>query len=232
MKNFLIIGGSSGIGLALCDMLLREGHAVYSTFRIHRSDIKHPNHIHFRLDVSEPRLDFSLLPDQLDGLVYCPGSIELKPFARIKPADFVGDFEMQVVGAVKVIQGLLDRLKNSKQASIVLFSSVAASHGFNFHSLVSASKAALEGLAWSLAAEFAPKIRVNVVAPSITNTPLAARFLNTHEKQEGNAKKHALKRVGTSQDVAHAAKYLLTNESSWMTGQILRPDGGMSRIYN
>lgn len=182
------------------------------------------------LNVLDESLDLSFVPDILDGLVYCPGAVNLKPFARIKPEDFITDYQLQLVGAVKVIQACLPKLKNSAIPSIILFSTVAVQTGFNFHSLVAASKGAVEGLAKALAAEFAPKIRVNCIAPSITNTPLAATLLNSAEKKEVNAQRHPLKKIGKPEDLANLAEFLLSEKSSWITGQVLHADGGMSTL--
>jgi len=163
-------------------------------------------------------------------LAYCPGSINLKPFHRFKESDFIEDFRLQVLGATKVIQVLLPKMKNSKNASIVMFSTIAVQHGYNFHSQVAISKGAIEGLTRSLAAELAPSIRVNAVAPSITDTPLAGRLLSSEEKIAAQAERIPLKRVGNAKDIAQAAAFLLTSESSWITGQILPVDGGSSAI--
>jgi NAD(P)-dependent dehydrogenase (short-subunit alcohol dehydrogenase family) len=152
------------------------------------------------------------------------------PFNRIASKDFIKDYNLQVVGAVKVIQAALPKLKESKNGSIVLFSTVAVQLGLNFHSLVASSKGAIEGLTKALAAELAPTIRVNCIAPSLTNTPLAASLLNSDQKIDANAQRHPLKRVGTPLDIANAVEFLLTDKSSWVTGQILSIDGGMSTI--
>ena len=170
------------------------------------------------------------LPDRLDGIVYCPGSINLKPFSRIKPEEFLADFNLQVVGAVKLIQQVLPLLRKSANPSVVLFSTVAVQKGLPFHSQVSASKGAIEGLTRALAAEFAPSIRVNCIAPSLTDTPLAASLLNTEQKKEANALRHPMKRVGTARDIAEMAAFLLSAKSSWMTGQIIGVDGGMGSL--
>ena len=135
-----------------------------------------------------------------------------------------------MVGAVKVIQACLPKLKNASNSSIVLFSTIAVQMGFNFHSLVASSKGAVEGITKALAAEFAPKIRVNCIAPSITDTPLAASLLNTEEKKEANAQRHPLKKIGKAEDLANLAEFLLSEKSSWITGQILHADGGMSSL--
>jgi NAD(P)-dependent dehydrogenase (short-subunit alcohol dehydrogenase family) len=232
MKNILVIGGSSGIGKELVYLLAQQGHQVYATYFQHPPEEEIPSVHYFPLDVQAETVDLSFLPNILDGLVYCPGSIQLLPFARIKPLDFTRDFELQVVGAVKVLQATLAQLKASQKASVVFFSTVAVQTGFTFHAQVAASKGALEGLTRSLAAELAPLIRVNAVAPSITDTPLAAKFLNTQEKLAANAQKHPLKRIGTTLDIAEAAAFLLSKKSSWMTGQILHVDGGISSIRN
>jgi len=229
MANVLIIGASSGIGSALAKQLISEGHQVYGTFNA--STISEDGFTKLQpLNVLNDNLDFSFLPDMIDGLVYCPGAVVLKPFARIKPDDFVADYQLQLIGAVKVIQACLPKLKNSDKASIVLFSTVAVQTGFNFHSLVSSSKGAVEGLTKALAAEFAPKIRVNCIAPSITDTPLAATFLNTDEKKEANAQRHPLKKIGRPEDLANLTVFLLSEKSSWITGQVLHVDGGMSSL--
>ena len=229
MKNILIVGHSSGIGKALSAKLSSDC-KVFGTYYKNQAISNHPNTSSHYLNVLDENIDMSFLPEQLDGLVYCPGAINLKPFARIKEEDFINDFKLQVTGAIKIIQACLPKLKNSSAASIVLFSTVAVKMGFNFHSIVSTSKGAIEGLTKALSAEFAPTIRVNCIAPSITQTPLAASILSTEEKIEANAQRHPLKKVGSPDDIANAAAYLLSNESNWVTGQVLHIDGGMSSI--
>lgn len=228
MKNYLVIGASSGIGAELANKLSGEGNTVFATYN--KNEKSSSSVAYHHLDVTKDELDFSFLPESLDGIAYCPGSINLKPFSRIKPEEFASDFNLQVLGAVKVIQGTVKLLKKSDLASIVLFSTVAVQSGFNFHSQVSASKGALEGLTKALSAEFAPKIRVNCVAPSITDTPLAAKLLGSDEKKEANAQRHPLKKIGKPEDIAEMASFLLSDKSSWMTGQVLHVDGGMSVI--
>ncbi|MCP9766938.1 SDR family oxidoreductase [Lacihabitans sp. LS3-19] len=228
MKNILIIGGSKGIGLASCELLSNSGYNVFGTYKNTPTSVG--NIQYFPLDVNEETYDFGSLPEVIDGLVYCPGLINLKPFARIKPEDFLEDYKIQVLGAIKVIQQILPRLKKSNSASIVLFSTVAVQTGFSFHSLVASSKGAVEGLTKALSAEFAPAIRVNCIAPSITETPLAAQLLSTPEKIEANAQRHPLKKIGKAEDLANAVKFLIGEESAWMTGQILAIDGGISSL--
>lgn len=226
MKNILIVGASSGIGKALAELLQEDGHNVMGTYR---SNELSGSQFHY-LDVLEDEISLDFLPDSLDGLVYCPGSINLKPFARLKPAAFEEDYKLQVVGAVKVLQAALKSLKKSEAASVVLFSTVAVQAGFNFHAQVAASKGALEGLTRSLAAEFAPRIRVNCIAPSLTDTPLAAKLLNSDDKKAANAQRHPLKKIGTPEDIAEMAAFLLSEKSAWISGQVLHVDGGMSNL--
>lgn len=228
MAKYLIIGASSGIGKATATLLADQGHEITGTYHSNTEYESLPNY--HALNVMEDTVDLSFVGDHIDGLVYCPGSITLKPFHRIKPTQFREDFELQVLGAVKTIQAALPLLKKSDHPSIVLFSTIAVQLGFNFHSLVSTSKGAIEGLTKALAAELAPSIRVNCIAPSLTQTPLAGKLLNTDAKIEANANNHPLKRIGQAEDIAHTVAYLLTPQSSWMTGQIIHLDGGLSTL--
>jgi len=229
MKNYFVLGASSGIGRAIALQLSGQGHTVYGTYHKHRQE-DDSNLKYHELNVLSEQSNFDFLPENLDGFVYCPGNIKLKPFERTSPEEFTDDFTLQVIHAAKSLQKVLPRLKKSTQASVIFFSSIAVGKGFNYHSLVSTSKGAIEGLTKSLAAEYAPKIRFNCIAPSLTNTPLASMLLNTEEKIETNAKRHPLKRIGQPEDIASAAAFLLSEESSWMTGQIIHVDGGLSSI--
>jgi NAD(P)-dependent dehydrogenase (short-subunit alcohol dehydrogenase family) len=229
MQNYLVIGGSSGIGEAITKELSQNGNSLFASYK-NNSKESTEGIQYFYLDVLSSLHDFSFLPESIDGIVYCPGAIHLKPFARISVEDFMQDYQLQVIGAIKIIQQILPRLKNATSASVVLFSTVAVQTGFNFHSLVASSKGAIEGLTKALAAELAPKIRVNCIAPSITNTPLAANLLNTEEKIAANAQRHPLKKIGAPEDIAHLACFLLSKQSAWITGQIIHADGGMSSI--
>ena len=223
-KNILIIGGSSGIGLQIVKKL-NEEHNIFVANRTNES-LSGLNHQYIKVDVSKETLDPSSLPDSLDGLVYCPGSINLRPFRGLKPDTFIEDFNLNVMGAVRSIGAVLKNLNNSSQASIVLFSTVAVKIGMPFHSSVAVSKGAIEGLTRSLAAELAPKISVNAIAPSLVDTPLAEKFLNSESKMERAVERHPLKKVGSAEEIANFAIHLLFN-SSWMTGQILGIDGGI-----
>jgi 3-oxoacyl-[acyl-carrier protein] reductase len=228
MKNILLIGGSYGIGLAIAKELQYENN-VYIASRSNEN-LANVKATYIPFDASTDVLDTSKLPAFIDGLVYCPGSINLRPFKGIKPETFEADLQINFISLVKVIQSILPNLLASEQASIVTFSSVAASMGMPFHTSVSASKGAIEGFAKALAAEYAPKIRVNVIAPSLTDTPLADKFLNNETKQEKSAERHPLKRFGKPEDSAQMATFLLSDKSSWITGQIFHVDGGMSTL--
>jgi NAD(P)-dependent dehydrogenase (short-subunit alcohol dehydrogenase family) len=230
MNSILVVGGSSGVGHALSNRLAEQGHEVFATYNRNIVSSEKINLHYHQLNVLDKEVDLSFLPEQLDGLVYCPGSVILKPFLRMKPEEFAHDHELQVVGAVKMIQAALPLLRKSAHPSIVLFSTVAVQMGFNFHTQVASSKGAVEGLMRALAAELAPKIRVNCVAPSLTDTPLTHHLVNTDEKRSQNDQRHPLKRIGNADDIAASVEFLLSENSSWITGQVLPVDGGMSRI--
>tara|TARA_Y100000766_G_scaffold61010_1_gene50261 strand:+ start:110 stop:805 length:696 start_codon:yes stop_codon:yes gene_type:complete len=227
MKNYLIIGGSSGVGNELVKILENQGNNIIATYNTNET-INRENVSYFKLDVNHDTLSLDNLPDEIHGLAYCPGAINLKPFNRFKEEEFIEDFKFQVLGATKIIQEILPRLKASSDSSIVLFSTIAVQSGFNYHTQVAMSKGAIEGLTRSLAAELAPSIRVNAIAPSLTNTNLASRFLNTEEKMKVQSENNPLKKVGDPKDIAEAAAFLLTSNSSWITGQIIHIDGGYS----
>ncbi len=230
MANYLIIGASSGIGNKLAEKLSESGHQVFGTFcknAVNSTSIQLQFH---HLNVLDETLTLDFLPETLSGVVYCPGSINLRPFERIKPEDFMNDYNLQVIGAIKIIQAVAPKLKLSENAAVILFSTVAVQIGLPFHSQVSASKGAIEGLIKALAAEYAPKIRVNCIAPSLTDSPLASSLLNTDQKREANAQRHPMKRIGTTEDIANLAEFLLSSKASWITGQIMHVDGGISTL--
>ncbi len=226
MKNYLVIGGSSGIGLSLVLELLQQNHRVFVISRQKKELPSHGQLKHFEADITKSLPEIT---EPLDGLVYLPGTITLKPFGSLKKEDFLRDFEINVLGAFESISRYLPNLK-SQESSIVLISSVAASKGFPFHASIASAKAALEGLTKSCAAEFAPKIRVNCIAPSLTETPLTSSLLSSAEKKMGLDKKHPLQRIGKPEDISSMICYLLSDHSKWITGQIFHVDGGMSTL--
>jgi 3-oxoacyl-[acyl-carrier protein] reductase len=205
---------------------------IYTVSRSERPAELPPQVVHLQADVTKDDLSLlDQLPKELHGLVYAPGSINLKPFQRLTDEDFLNDFYQNVLGAIRTIRYVLGRLKAANGSSLILYSTVAAKLGMNFHSSVAVSKSALEGLGRTLAAELAPnKVRVNVIAPSLTDTPLAASLLNTSEKLEANNKRHPLQRIGQPDDIAAMTVFLLSDQASWITGQVLHIDGGMSAL--
>ena len=229
-KYFLIVGGSSGIGLALTNRLAAEGNKVFVLSRNLNQLQLNENIEYHTFDVLDDSQSFPVINHEISGLAYCPGSINLKPFKSLKEQDYVDDFKINALGAVKVINQYLPNLKKVEKSSIILFSTVAVQTGMPYHASVAMVKGAIEGLIRSLAAEFAPKIRVNAIAPSLTDTPLASKLLSNDEKKEASAKRHPLNSVGKAEEIANAAYYLLSDESSWVTGQILHVDGGMSSL--
>ncbi len=238
MKNYVVIGGTSGIGASLVELLSAENNVWFTGTRDPQSldhrypspDTRHLTPDYQKLDLTSDNPDFSWLPDTIHGIAYCVGAIALKPFHRIKPQEFIDDYNKQTLGAIKTLQAAHNALKNAENSSVVLFSTVAVQTGFPFHTLVSSSKGAIEGLTRALAAEWAPKVRINAIAPSITQTPLAGNLLNSPEKIEANAARHPLKKIGQPQDIAKLAQFLLSDDSSWITGQVHHIDGGISNI--
>lgn len=231
MGNYVIVGGTTGIGASLCAMLAEANHRVFVYARNRHELPNHPN-IHFQeFDIIAENPVFENLPDNISGLAYCPGSISLLPFHRIKRQQFQDDFNINVLGAIASIQACYNGLKANGNAAVVLFSTVAVQTGMSFHTSIAASKGAIEGLTKSLAAEYASAgIRFNAIAPSLTDTPLAAKLLASDEKKEASNKRHPLGRYGTSEDIAAAAAFLLQEKATWITGQILGVDGGMGSL--
>jgi NAD(P)-dependent dehydrogenase (short-subunit alcohol dehydrogenase family) len=230
-KNLLIVGGSSGIGLELVRFLAEHPCNTYVASRDAGplSEMKDVRHL--PLDVTAESIDLDDLPEELHGIAYCPGTIVLKPFQRLSVEDFMQDYRINLLGAVKVIQACLKQLKKSSSgASIVLFSTVAVQTGMAFHASVASAKGAVEGLTRSLAAEFAPRIRVNAIAPSLTDTPLAQALLSSDAKRKASADRHPLRRIGSAEEMARLAAHLLSDDAAWMTGQILHLDGGMGAL--
>ena len=231
-KNILLVGASSGIGLATAQLLHTLNVNMFTASRHLSPELEALNTTHITYDSTQPvGSSFDALPDVLHGVVYCPGSIKLRPFERIPTEDFQADFDLNVVGAVRVLQATIKRLKKAQGASIVLFSTVAADMGMSFHTSIATAKAAVEGLTRALAAEYAASgVRVNCIAPSLTNPPLAAALLNSPEKAEAGAKRHPLQRIGQPEDLAYTASFLLSDHSSFVTGQTLAVDGGMGKL--
>ena len=229
-KNILLIGGSSGIGYQISELLSDDHNIIVASRNEGELDTDKIKHIKF--DVLKDDISDLDLPDQIDGLVYCPGSIDLKPFKMIKPENFEKEMQLNFFGLVRSVHGILDKLKNSKQASLVFFSTVAVKVGMPFHTNIAAAKGAIEGFAKSLAAEYAPNFRVNVIAPSLTDTPLAEKLLSNDDKRNKMKERHPLKRVGEPKDIANLAAFLLSENSGWITGQVLGVDGGLSTINN
>ena len=228
MKNILLIGGSYGIGNELAKLLSQDCNVFVASRTSEKLSGLKVTHIPF--DAAEDTLNPSQLPAVIDGFVYCPGSINLRPFRGLKLETFESDMQINFFSMVRIIQNVLPQLTASENPAIVLFSSVAVSKGMPFHTSVAAAKGAIEGFAKALAAEYAPKIRVNVIAPSLTDTPLAEKFLSNDEKKEKSALLHPLKRIGSTNDIAQMASFLLSDKSSWISGQIIHVDGGMSTL--
>lgn len=224
--NYIVFGGSRGIGASVVGGLVSQGHSVWS---VSRSGEAAAGAEGIAWDaVSDEVLPG--LPAEIHGVVYAPGSINLKPFRGLKLDEFRADFEINAMGAVKALQACLPGMKSAGKASVVLFSTVAVQTGMSFHASIAMAKGAIEGLTRSLAAEWAPQIRVNAVAPSLVNTDLASRLLSTPEKVEASGKRHPLQRVGEPNDIASAALFLLSDGSDWITGQVMAVDGGMGRL--
>ncbi|MFT7619764.1 MAG: 3-oxoacyl-[acyl-carrier protein] reductase [Planctomycetota bacterium] len=226
-RTYLIVGAHSAIANHSIQDLLQSGHRVIA---VSRSSLELPTSERLETYLYDPEDSEAELnlPEELDGLVYFPGTITLKPFGRLTEQDFLHDYRVNVLGAVRVIQQALPSLKKSTDGSIVLFSSVAATIGLGFHASIAAAKAGVEGLGRSLAAELAPGIRVNMIAPSLTDTPLASPLLSTDERRAAAANRHPLKKIGGADDVAALVSFLLSEKAQFITGQVLRPDGGLS----
>jgi 3-oxoacyl-[acyl-carrier protein] reductase len=231
MRNIVVIGAGKGIGLATAKLLSLENE-VYGLTKSYSTELDalSVEQIEFH-SLENDASEIAVLPEDIHGLVYCPGSINLKPFHRLKEEDFIADFNQNVLGAVRVIQQLLPKLKKSESASIVLFSTVASKLGMPFHASIAVSKSAVEGLTKSLAAELSAfNIRVNCIAPSITDTPLAERILGSDEKRESSANRHPLKAVGSPSEMAALVGFLISEQASWITGQIIGVDGGLGSV--
>ncbi len=232
----VILGATGSIGSSLAKKLVESGEQVHLVGRDHSglSELaKNLNSSFTICDVLEENFSEKILNDLIDepinGLAFCVGSIDLKPLKLTKKSDFMQSFNLNLISATEIIKSLADNLKKNN-GSIVLFSTVAVKQGFPNHAIVSSAKGAIEGLTLALAAEFAPNVRVNCIAPSLTNSKISNFLLKNEKVAEGIAKMHPMKRIGEGGDSASVAKFLLTDESSWITGQVLGVDGGRSSV--
>jgi 3-oxoacyl-[acyl-carrier protein] reductase len=226
MGKYIFAGASSKIAIETAKMLQTSGHEVIGI------STKKEQGIYDAFYTIE-KYDFASFPnitEGIEGLVYFPGTINLKPFHRLSEQDFIHDYHINSLGAVAFTQAYLSNLKQGLHPSIVFISTVAVAVGMPFHSSIAMAKGAVEGLTKSLAAELAPHIRVNCIAPSLTDTPLSDKFINTPEKLEASQKRNPLKKVGSADDIAHAVEFLLSEKSSWISGQIMAVDGGMNTL--
>ncbi|MGB5497407.1 MAG: SDR family oxidoreductase [Maribacter sp.] len=222
----LLIGGSHGIGLSLVRQLSKDHNIYIASRSFEEQGLANVTHITF--DATKDSLDHTQLPPELHGFVYCPGSINLKPFKMLDLESFKKDMEINFFSLVKVVKHIMPLM--AEGSSMVFFSTVAVKMGMPYHASIAAAKGAIEGFTKSLAAEYAPKLRFNAIAPSLVDTPLASRLLGNDRKREMMAQRHPLKRVGSSEELAYIAKFLLSEKSSWITGQIIGVDGGLSTL--
>ena len=227
-RTYLFAGASSAIAIHTAEQLKAQGHRVIGI----STKTENQGYNHF---ITVPNYQFGSFPaidEPIDALVYFPGTIQLKPFHRLSEQDFTNDYQINSLGAVAFVQDYLAKLKQSNAGSIVFISSVAARTGMPFHASIAMAKGAIESLTLSLAAELAPGIRVNCIAPSLTNTPLSDKFINTPEKVEASQKRNPMHKIGSTEDIAQAIMYLSSPGAAWITGQVLAVDGGMGSLKN
>lgn len=228
-KNYVVVGGSYGIGLEIVRRLEASQSHVTVLSRT-AGELAQTGAKHFEFDATSGEVSPEWLPEQIHGLAYCPGSINLGSIRSIKPETMLADYHLNVIGAVRCLQACLPAMKKSGGASMVMFSTVAVGQGLPMHGSVAAAKGAIEGMTRAFAAELAPTVRVNCIAPSITDTPLAEKLLSSDQKKAAMGERHPLKRIGTVEDIASIAEFLLGDQSTWITGQIMHADGGMSTL--
>lgn len=228
MKNYLVVGGNSGIGKAIAQELAVQGHQIIVISKTAASSVQTENIKYYNCDITEETPTFPEDIEKLDGIIYCPGTINLRPFKALKQSEFMHDLQVNYLGAIKTIQRYIPQLLLGSDPNILLFSTVAVKKGMPFHTSIAGAKGAVEGLTTSLAAEYAPKLRVNAIAPSLTQTPLSEKLLNSEAKIISAGERHPLKRIGQTTDIVNAALYLLN--ASWVTGQIMPVEGGMLAI--
>ena len=223
MKHIVIIGGIKGIGNAILEEQLSSGNKVYNLSRS-QPEMNHQNLTHYQVDILEDELPEI---EHIDSLIYCPGSINLKPISRLSVEDFKNDFNINVLGAVKAIQAYLPNLRNGNNPSIMMFSTVAAKLGMPFHASIATAKAGIEGLTKSLGAELAPTIRVNAIAPTVTDTSLAGKLLRNDRSKENITERHPLKKYLNPAEVASMADYLISDKAASISGQVFEMDCGI-----
>ena len=232
--KYLVVGATGSIGSNLAEQLNASGKEVHLVGRNDNQTRSLAEKLNCNFTIADV-LDDSFVDkiksdiQDIKGIAYCVGSIDLKPLRMVNENDFNKCMKLNLYSAVNLIKGFQESLKKNR-GSIVLFSTVAAQRGFTNHSIIASTKAAVEGLTVSLAAEFAPDIRVNCIAPSLTNSKIAEPMLKNKALADGIAKAHPLKRLGEGKDSASLAKFLITEESSWITGQIIAVDGGRSKL--
>ena len=222
MKTIVIVGGSKGIGNAILNSLVHT-HKIINISRT-SPELSHPNLVHYTCDILKDDLPNI---ESLDGLVYCPGSINLKPISRLSLDDFKDDFEINVLGAVKSIQNYLDLLKKGEKPAIILFSTVASKLGMPFHASIATAKSGIEGLVKSLGAELAPTVRINAIAPTVTDTELASKLLRNDKMIENITERHPLKKFLNPNEVAAMAEFLLSDKAASISGQTFEMDCGI-----
>jgi len=233
-EKYLIVGATGSIGSSLAAQLYESGKEVHLVGRDENQTKSLSEKLNSEYSIADV-LDGGFVDkikaniDDVKGIAYCVGSIDLKPLKSASESDFNKCMKLNLYSAIDLIKGYQDSLKKNN-GSIVLFSTVAAQRGFTNHSIIASAKAAVEGLTVSLAAEFAPNIRVNCVALSLTNSKIAQPLLKNSALAQGIAKAHPLKRIGEGKDGAALAKFLVTDESSWVTGQVIAVDGGRSKL--